>query len=76
MAHILQIILLILAVHIGCEVYEVKVVQRDAVPLLSYLVQNNSIFKQVYNPTWMPPSAGTNQRKGLIVRTQDCEYDK
>lgn len=54
--------------------YSVSLIQRDSSPILSYLVQNNSQYKQVFNPTWMPPSLATNNKKGLIARTQDCEY--
>lgn len=54
--------------------YLVTVIQRDSQPLLSYLVKNNSVYKQVFNPTWIPPSSGTNMRKGLLVRTQNCDY--
>lgn len=55
--------------------YDVVLVQRDSAPILSYLVQNNSVYKQVFNPTWMPASPGTNNKKGLIIRTQDCDYN-
>lgn len=55
--------------------YEVKVVQRDSEPLLSYLVKNNSVYRQVFNPTWVPPSKGTRMRKGLLARTQNCDYN-
>lgn len=54
--------------------YIVTVIQRDSEPLLSYIVKNNSVYKQVFNPTWVPPSPGTNMRKGLLVRTQNCDY--
>lgn len=54
--------------------YDVVLLQRDSTPILSYLVQNNSVYKQVFNPTWMPASPATNNRKGLIIRTQDCDY--
>lgn len=54
--------------------YLVTVIQRDEQPLLSYLVRNNSVYKQVFNPTWIPPSAGTSMRKGLLARTQNCDY--
>jgi hypothetical protein len=53
---------------------EVRVLQRDPSPLLSYLVVNNSIYKQVFNPTWIQASPGTNNRAGLLARTQDCDY--
>jgi len=36
----------------SCQ-YNVEVMQRDTQPILSYLVQNNSYYKQVFNPTWV-----------------------
>lgn len=54
------------------QLYTVSVVQRDLNPILSYLVQNNSIYRQVFNPTWIQPTEGTNFRKGILARTQDC----
>jgi predicted GH43/DUF377 family glycosyl hydrolase len=71
---LLYLLLIVCASSHEFMVYTVTVAQRDTQPLLSYLVQNNSVYKQVFNPTWMPPSAGTAQRKGLIIRTQDCDY--
>ena len=56
--------------------YFVKVIQKDSEPLISYLVTNNSIYKQVFNPTWIPPSPGTNNRKGLLARSQNCDFDE
>jgi len=57
------------------QIYNVTVTQRDSEPLLSYLVKNNSIYKQVFNPTWIQPTVGTNYRKGILARTQDCDYN-
>jgi hypothetical protein len=54
------------------QLYMVSVLQRDPEPLLSYLVKNNSVYKQVFNPTWIQPTEGTNFRKGILARTQDC----
>jgi len=53
----------------------VRIIQRDKAPLLSHFVLNNSQYKQVFNPTWIHPSLGTNHRKGLLVRTQDCDVN-
>ena len=55
--------------------YSVRVVKRDSQPLLSYLETNNSIYKQVFNPTWISASPGTNNRQGLLARTQNCDFD-
>lgn len=71
----LYLVLLALLLHSTLTFsYQVNLIQRDSIPILSNLVLNNSVYKQVFNPTWMPPSPATNQRKGLIIRTQDCDY--
>ena len=40
-------------------------------PLIS-AVQGNSDFAWVFNPTFVPPTAGTGQRSGLLIRSQNC----
>lgn len=40
-------------------------------PLIS-AVQGNSEFSWVFNPTWVPPTAATGQRSGLLIRSQNC----
>jgi predicted GH43/DUF377 family glycosyl hydrolase len=70
----LLLLCLLLCGHLTAALYSVTLTQRDSQPLLSYLVQNNSKYKQVFNPTWMPASTATANRKGLIIRTQDCDY--
>jgi hypothetical protein len=59
---------------ISSTVYSVQISDRDSLPLLSYFIQNNTIYKQVFNPTWVPTSP-TYPRKGLLIRTQDCQYN-
>jgi len=54
--------LLLAFVHVQAFKAEVRVLQRDPAPLLSYLVVNNSVYKQVFNPTWIQASPGTNNR--------------
>lgn len=39
--------------------YNVTVVYRSEEPLLSYYVQKTSTYYQVFNPTWVEPSAQT-----------------
>ena len=56
--------------------YQVSLSHRDSEPTLSYLVKNNTVYRQVFNPTWVSPSEGTNHRKGLLARTQDCSWEK
>jgi len=56
--------------------YKVTLLQRDSQPLLSYLEINNSFYKQVFNPTWVPASEGTQNKQGLLARTQNCNYSE
>lgn len=73
----MRIVLLVMLLHWAyCQSYQVRVTQRDSEPLLSYLLKNNSAYKQVFNPTWIPPSNGTSMRKGLLARTQNCDYNE
>ena len=43
----------------------------DPSPLLAYRTGNTS-WQQVFNPTWVAPTAATNNRSGLLVRSQNC----
>ena len=72
MNSVLAILLLLFVGSIGKQ-YIVSINRIDK-PLLSYLHQNTSVYKQVFNPSWIEPSAGTKNRSGLLVRTQDCPY--
>eukprot|EP00762_Andalucia_godoyi_P001988 ANDGO_02509.mRNA.1 hypothetical protein EMIHUDRAFT_206771 len=51
--------------------YNVEVVTSESLPVLSYL-QGTSTFQQVFNAAWVPPSAGTGGKQGLLVRSQNC----
>ena len=73
---ILTLLILVLALTASAQKYRVTLIQRDSEPILSNLVKNNSKFKQVFNPTWITPSEGTFQRQGLLIRTQDCDYNE
>ena len=43
----------------------------DPSPLLAYRTGNTS-WQQVFNPTWVAPTAATGNRSGLLVRSQNC----
>jgi predicted GH43/DUF377 family glycosyl hydrolase len=45
--------------------------KTDPEPLLAYRSGNTS-WQQVFNPTWVEPSAATGGRGGLLVRSQNC----
>jgi predicted GH43/DUF377 family glycosyl hydrolase len=51
--------------------YEVKVVERSAKPVLSF-IDGTSTFQQIFNPTYIEPSPGTSGKEGLLARTQNC----
>ena len=44
---------------------------QDPVPILS-ITQNKTAWGQVFNPTWVQPTAATGYRQGLLVRSQNC----
>ena len=46
----------------------------DAKPILAF--PTNSAWQQVFNPTWVAPSAATGNRSGLLVRSQNCTPTK
>jgi predicted GH43/DUF377 family glycosyl hydrolase len=54
--------------------YDVEVVSRSKTPTLSY-VDKTSTYQQVFNPTWVQPSAGTGGKGGILVRTQNCDVN-
>ena len=56
---------------LGNVEYSVEVVERGSTPILAYL-DKTSQFQQIFNPTWVEPSSGTNGKKGIIARTQNC----
>eukprot|EP00759_Apiculatamorpha_spiralis_P057405 PhF_6_TR8638/c0_g1_i2/m.13492/K20885/K20885; beta-1,2-mannobiose phosphorylase / 1,2-beta-oligomannan phosphorylase len=51
--------------------YHVDVLSLPVDPKLSYL-DGNSMFPQTFNPAYVEPSPGTNNKKGLLVRAQNC----
>lgn len=51
---------------------QVKVVQRDSKPLLSY-IDGTSTYQQIFNPTWVEPSKATGGKRGILARTQNCD---
>lgn len=49
-------------------------VDKEDSPVLSY-VDGSSSYQQVFNPTWIQASAGTQNQQGLLVRTQNCSAE-
>mmetsp|Transcript_84797 Transcript_84797/g.150151 ORF Transcript_84797/g.150151 Transcript_84797/m.150151 type:complete len:491 (+) Transcript_84797:89-1561(+) len=53
------------------QCYTAEVHDLQDKPILSYL-DGTSDFQQVFNPSWVEASAGTQGRQGLLIRTQNC----
>lgn len=70
----LAVLILLLGVlaTVGAATYDVKVTSRTSKPVLSY-IDGSSAYQQIFNPTYVQPSAGTNGKGGLLARTQNCE---
>jgi predicted GH43/DUF377 family glycosyl hydrolase len=56
------------------EKFNVNVLVRDTKPLLSFIDQT-STYQQIFNPTWVEPTTQTNFKRGLLVRTQNCDSE-
>jgi predicted GH43/DUF377 family glycosyl hydrolase len=51
--------------------YEVRMISHHEAPELS-LIDGTSTYSLVFNPTFVEASPGTNNRRGLLIRTQNC----
>lgn len=51
--------------------HKLTVILRPPHPVLSF-IDNTTSYEQIMNPTWIEASAGTNGKKGLLARTQNC----
>lgn len=60
-----------LAVALPKQCYQHAVLNFDPKPVLAR-VDGSSTFGQVFNPSWIEPSAATGQRSGLLIRSQNC----
>ena len=67
----LAISIAVLSVVFGVPTYSVNVVSRSSDPILSF-IDKTSTYQQIFNPTWVEASPGTNGKKGIIARTQNC----
>eukprot|EP01034_Spumella_vulgaris_P027658 gene27658-34408_t len=56
----------------AAPVYTVSVVTKSSTPVLSF-VGNTSTYQQIFNPSWIEATAGTNGKSGIIARTQNCD---
>ena len=43
----------------------------EPLPIISFRQQNTN-WRQVFNPTYVEPTPATNNRSGLLVRSQNC----
>ena len=64
-------ILSVISLHNVFATYEVSVVDRQSTPTISY-IDGTATYTLVFNPSWIEPTDGTNNRGGLLARTQDC----
>jgi len=53
------------------QCFAAKVTEFGTNPVLSHL-QGSSTFSEVFNPSWIQASEGTNGKAGLLVRSQNC----
>lgn len=51
--------------------YEVRVLEHHNVPEISY-IDGTSSYSLVFNPAYVEPTSNTNNRGGLLIRTQNC----
>jgi predicted GH43/DUF377 family glycosyl hydrolase len=54
--------------------YDVKVTKRDSQPALAFINATTS-YQFVFNPSWVEATPATGGKRGLLVRTQDCDCD-
>jgi hypothetical protein len=53
--------------------YNVTLLSRATVPVIGYLSPpGNTAWPQSFNPAFVAPSAGTGNKRGLLVRSQNC----
>ena len=53
--------------------YTVAQVSRSSVPVVGYLSPpGNTAWPQSFNPAFVAPSPGTGNKRGLLVRSQNC----
>lgn len=69
---ILAALILAEAFVVGYAVYDVQVVKRDSEPVLAFINDTTS-YQFVFNPSWVEATAATGGKRGLLVRTQDCD---
>ena len=51
--------------------YKVGIKDISADANLAY-VRGTSTFQQAFNPSYVEATAGTNQKEGILVRSQNC----
>ena len=56
------------------EKFDVKVIKRPKATVVSK-IDNTTSYSLVFNPTWIEATANTNNRSGLLIRTQDCPIE-
>jgi len=59
------------ALSLRAQCYSSAVLAFGDEPLLSY-ANGDTEYQQVFNPSWVEASQGTDGKQGLLVRTQNC----
>jgi len=73
MANFTLLVIVFLSVSNLCfaQQYTVWVETPESEPLIAFETGQSS-FYQVFNPSWVESSPGTNYRQGILIRTQNC----
>ena len=53
--------------------YNVSIIQLPVDPVISYL-DGHTRWPQSFNPAFVQPSSGTGNKRGLLVRSQNCSF--
>ena len=53
------------------QCYKAKTTSLPSKPVVSW-VDGSATYQQVFNPSWIEASAGTQGKAGIIIRTQNC----
>lgn len=64
----------LLSQQVFAETFEVKVSKRPKATIVSK-IDNTTSYSLVFNPTWIEATDNTNNRSGLLIRTQDCPIE-
>lgn len=67
-------VVLNLLASVAAKRYDVTASDISTVPVLTSM-DGTSDFQQAFNPTWVQPTANTNNKEGILVRSQNCSSE-